>query len=41
MDRETYILRAGGRRAALPGAVTIEGDQDLGATILDRLTVTI
>lgn len=34
MDREEFILLAGGRRALPPEAVKIEGDADLGETIL-------
>ncbi|MDZ5619832.1 maleylpyruvate isomerase family mycothiol-dependent enzyme [Nocardioides sp. HM23] len=40
MDRETFIVLAGGRRAAAPGAVTIEGDPDLGAAIVAQLGAT-
>jgi len=40
MDRETYILLAGGRRAVPPGSVQIEGDQELGARVASRLAVT-
>jgi uncharacterized protein (TIGR03083 family) len=37
MDRESFIVLAGGRRAAEPGAVTIEGDADLGAAIVAQM----
>ncbi len=40
MDRENFIVLAGGRRAAVPGAVGIEGDTDLGATIVAQLGTT-
>jgi uncharacterized protein (TIGR03083 family) len=40
MDRETFIVQAGGRRAAAPGAVTVEGDAALGQQILDALATT-
>lgn len=40
MDRETFIVLAGGRRPAVPGAVRISGDQDLGQRIADRLATT-
>lgn len=40
MDRESFIVLAGGRRAATPGAVTIEGDADLGASIVTQLGIT-
>ncbi len=41
MDRETYVLLAGGRRPAAPGAVTLDGDPELSQRILSCLTVTI
>jgi uncharacterized protein (TIGR03083 family) len=40
MDRETFILASGGRRAAAPGSIEITGDTDLGLRIVDRLAVT-
>lgn len=40
MDRETFIVLAGGRRTVEPGAVTIEGDADLGARIVAELGTT-
>lgn len=40
MDRESFIVLAGGRRAAAPGAVRIAGDQDLGQRIVSRLATT-
>lgn len=38
MDRESFILLAGGRRS--PGEVAIAGDQDLGRRVLDAFHVT-
>ena len=40
MDRETFIVLAGGRRSAEPGAVTIEGDEALGRHIVDSMATT-
>jgi uncharacterized protein (TIGR03083 family) len=40
MDRETFVLLAGGRRRPAPGAVRVDGDADLGERLLDRLVVT-
>jgi uncharacterized protein (TIGR03083 family) len=40
MDRESFILLAGGRRAPDPGAIRIDGDQQLGQRIVDTLAVT-
>ena len=40
MDRETFVVLAGGRRDPEPGSVRIEGDQALGQRILDMLAVT-
>ena len=40
MDRESFIVLAGGRRDAAPGAVRIEGDQELGAQIVAKLGTT-
>ena len=39
-DRETFICLAGGRRAPGPGAVGLDGDQDLGRRILEAMAVT-
>lgn len=39
-DRETFICLAGGRRAPGPGAVGLDGDQELGRRILDAMAVT-
>ncbi len=39
-DRASFIVLAGGRRAVEPGAVTIEGDAELGAAIVARLGTT-
>lgn len=40
MDRETFIVLAGGRRSAEPGSVTIEGDAELGRAIVENLGTT-
>jgi uncharacterized protein (TIGR03083 family) len=40
MDRESFVIQAGGRRAPEPGAITIEGDDALGRQILDSLATT-
>jgi uncharacterized protein (TIGR03083 family) len=40
MDRESFILLAGGRRAPDPGAIRIDGDDQLGQRIVDTLAVT-
>ncbi|HWJ08683.1 MAG TPA: maleylpyruvate isomerase family mycothiol-dependent enzyme [Nocardioides sp.] len=40
LDRESFIVLAGGRRAPAPGAVRITGDTDLGQRIVDRLATT-
>ncbi|KRB78597.1 hypothetical protein ASE01_04925 [Nocardioides sp. Root190] len=40
MDRESFIVLAGGRRAAAPGAVVVSGDEDLGRRIVDQLATT-
>ncbi|MBM7516812.1 maleylpyruvate isomerase family mycothiol-dependent enzyme [Nocardioides nitrophenolicus] len=40
MDRESFIVLAGGRRTAVPGAVTVSGDQELGARIVASLATT-
>jgi uncharacterized protein (TIGR03083 family) len=40
MDRESFILLAGGRRAPDPGAIRIDGDDQLGERIVDTLAVT-
>ncbi len=40
MDRETFIVLAGGRRPAGPGAVQVSGDRDLGERVLTALGVT-
>ncbi|KAA1421641.1 maleylpyruvate isomerase family mycothiol-dependent enzyme [Nocardioides humilatus] len=37
MDRESFIVLAGGRRAAAPGAVVIEGDIELGQQIIAKM----
>jgi uncharacterized protein (TIGR03083 family) len=40
MDRESFICLAGGRRTPEPGAVRVEGDQELGARVLEQMAVT-
>ena len=40
MDRESFILLAGGRRAPETDAVTVTGDAGLGQRIVDTLAVT-
>jgi uncharacterized protein (TIGR03083 family) len=40
MDRESFIVQAGGRRAPEPDAITVEGDDTLGQQILDALATT-
>jgi uncharacterized protein (TIGR03083 family) len=40
MDRESFIRLAGGRCAAEPGHVTVDGDQDLGERVLASLATT-
>ena len=40
MDRESFILLAGGRRSPEPDAIRVEGDEQLGQRILDTLAVT-
>ncbi len=39
-DRETFIVLAGGRREAAPGAVTLRGDEELGHRIVAGLATT-
>lgn len=40
MSRETFVLLAGGRRPAEPGAVELAGDTDLGGRVVAGLAVT-
>lgn len=40
MDRETFIVLAGGRRAAAPGAVRVSGDPGLGQRLVERMATT-
>ena len=40
MDRESFIVQAGGRRRAEPGAIAVEGDAALAEQILDALATT-
>ncbi len=39
-DRESFVCLAGGRRTPPPGAVVVEGDQELGARVLASMAVT-
>lgn len=39
-DRESFVLLAGGRRHAAPGAVHLEGDAELGRRLLAALATT-
>lgn len=40
MDRETFIVLAGGRRRSEPGAVKVTGDEALAQQIIDRMGTT-
>jgi uncharacterized protein (TIGR03083 family) len=40
MDREAFIRLAGGRCEAEPGTISVEGDQELGHRLLDRMATT-
>ena len=40
MDRSTFLVLSGGRRAAEPGAIQTTGDTDLAARIIDSMGVT-
>ena len=40
MDRETFIVRAGGRRPAQPGEIEVEGDTQLGHQIVAAMAIT-
>ena len=40
MDRESFIRLAGGRCDAEPGAISVEGDQDLGERVVAALATT-
>ena len=40
MDRESFIVLAGGRRDAAPDAVTVSGEKELGRRIVDQLATT-
>ena len=40
MDRESFILLAGGRRSPDTDAIRIDGDDQLGKQIVDTLAVT-
>ena len=40
MDREAFILLAGGRREPAPGSVAVSGDAELGRRVLAGLAVT-
>src|SRR6478672_321257 len=40
LEREAFVVLAGGRREAEPGSVEITGDEDLGRRLLDSFAVT-
>ncbi len=40
MDRETYVVLAGGRRAPAEGAIVVGGDQDLARRIVGAMATT-
>jgi uncharacterized protein (TIGR03083 family) len=40
MDREAFVVQAGGRRSADPGSITVEGDTALAEQILDAMATT-
>jgi uncharacterized protein (TIGR03083 family) len=40
MDREAFIVLAGGRRAPEPGRVAVDGDQELGRRLVDAMATT-
>jgi hypothetical protein len=40
LEREAFVVLAGGRREAEPGSVEITGDEDLGHRILGSFAVT-
>jgi uncharacterized protein (TIGR03083 family) len=40
MDRESFIVLAGGRREPEPGRVRVEGDAELAQRVVDRLALT-
>ena len=40
MDRESFIRLAGGRCDPEPGAVTVEGDRELGERVVASLATT-
>jgi uncharacterized protein (TIGR03083 family) len=40
MDRESFIRLAGGRCAAEPGRVSVDGDRELGGRVLGALAIT-
>ncbi len=40
MDRETFVVLAGGRRSAAPGDVRVAGDEQLGGRVLAAMAVT-
>jgi hypothetical protein len=40
MDREAFIVLAGGRRAPEPGRVTVDGDQELGRRLVEAMATT-
>ncbi|MCD4533329.1 maleylpyruvate isomerase family mycothiol-dependent enzyme [Nocardioides sp. cx-169] len=40
MDRETFVMLAGGRRPPAPGAVEVVGDRQLGERVVDAMATT-
>lgn len=39
-DRESFVVLSGGRRTPAPGAVTVEGDEELGARVVSLMATT-
>lgn len=40
LDRESFVVLAGGRRTPDPGGVGVSGDQELGRRVLESMAVT-
>jgi hypothetical protein len=40
MDRETFVVLAGGRRDASEASVTVTGDAELGSRVLAGMAIT-
>ena len=40
MEREAFIVLAGGRRAAEPGSIVVTGDEELGQRIIGQFATT-